>query len=170
MQMTIRKTIRGNLALVTFLWSYAVFTVAGNLVYLVPGGDTIAHYSIKQFSLSAFDTRGSAGYMALLMLPFVVAPPVAFFTRVLIGKFIASRVRKVDEITSRDFSVIFALAFCYVAYSFWRSGAAGMLQQGGDFLDAVRLRFICMSRSDTCRRPHSKRSCFFSPAMLLYVR
>src|SRR5690606_13477549 len=62
----LRNAGRDNLALVIFLGSYFVLTVAGNLLYLIPGGDTVGEIAIKHFRIESLKTSGTFGYLFLL--------------------------------------------------------------------------------------------------------
>lgn len=137
----LRNAGRDNLALVIFLGSYFVLTVAGNLLYLIPGGDTVGEIAIKNFRIESFKTSGTFGYLFLLLIPFAVTPAVALATRSLFKNYIDRVTRSFLEFSPIDFSIIVLALYVYVAYAFGQADAIGLLTKGDDVYQAVLSRF-----------------------------
>lgn len=137
----LRNAGRDNLSLIIFLCSYFVLTVAGNLLYLVPGGDSVGEIAIKGFRIENFKTSGTFGYLFLLLIPFVVTPVIALATRGLLKNYIDRVARSFSEFSPIDYAIIILALYTYVAYAFGRADAVSLLSKGDDVYEAVQSRF-----------------------------
>lgn len=127
---TARRKLRGYLSLLVFLASYLMLTVVGNALYFLPDS-RIGGRFILGFSIHDFATAGSPTYWTLLLLPFVVAPPVALATRRLFQG--ASVSISLPEFGKPEYAIIIGAAYCYAAASMWNADAIGLLGQNIDF-------------------------------------
>src|ERR1700733_12994410 len=111
--MNLMTRLRSNIVLLTFLGTYALTTVAGNLIYFTPFGGDIAEASIKNFDISKFPTS-DVGYWILLFMPFVVAPPVTMLVERLVRRPVRGVVACIPEIGSRSYIFLCGIFYGYV--------------------------------------------------------
>lgn len=84
MKLPHRDSVVSQLPLLVFLAAYLLTTVLANILYFTEIGRDLPALSIKGFSWASFTQDFGVPYWILLLLPFVVAPPVAWVTAILI--------------------------------------------------------------------------------------
>lgn len=136
-----RNYVRDNLALIVFLASYFVLTVAGNLIYLTPFGQDLWQINITSRKFNSFEDAGSAEYLLLLILPFIVVPAVALGTKAIAREFSTKVFARIPEFSLLDFLAITSVLYAYIIFSFWQAGVIGKLAHGSDYIGAVQSRF-----------------------------
>jgi hypothetical protein len=135
--------LRTYIALITFLGSYFLLTVAGNLIYFTPLGESIGGLSRAGFSMRIFEFAGSPGYWILLFLPFVVAPPITIAAKRLLAPL--ADLLPTKQASEPAFFGLVVICYCVAAWSLWRADAVDLLFQGSSFEQAVRSRFELMA-------------------------
>lgn len=136
-----RNAVRSNLSLIVFLAAYFVLTVVGNVLYLTPIGPNLGQIAIPSFDIQKFKTFATLGFFVLLLMPFAIIPVIALLTRKLARPTVVQLVSLFQEFKPVDFSAISTTLYAYVAYSFWRSNAIGLLRHGANSMEVVDNRF-----------------------------
>ncbi|MET4485860.1 hypothetical protein [Bradyrhizobium sp. LA7.1] len=131
--------LRTYVALLTFLGSYLVLTVIGNLLYFTDLGDTIGEHAIKGFSIGNFAHAGSPGYWSLLLLPFILTPPIV----VLVRHFAAplAPITAIPSMSKATYALLLAMLYAYAAFALWNADAARLLLHPGNYAGALDNRF-----------------------------
>ncbi|MBN9041315.1 MAG: hypothetical protein BGP05_05680 [Rhizobiales bacterium 62-47] len=124
-----------------FLASYFALTVVGNIVYLLPGGDSLGRVSIVNFHIGSFEYAESLSYIALLLLPFVVTPLVVLLVRPIISRTVAQVTWRLLDFSRIEYVAISASVYGYVIYAFVRAEAWALLLRGEDAISAIESRF-----------------------------
>jgi hypothetical protein len=141
----IRTVLRTYIALITFLGSYFLLTVVGNLVYFSPIGDRLGNYAILGFSIRNFETGGSAGYWILLFLPFVVAPPVVEIVRRVLTPWIVRNTPSLNGPSKMLFLALLLPFYLFAFHALWRADAIHLLTRATDYEAAVSDRFLLLA-------------------------
>lgn len=145
--MFLQRKLRQNFALAVFLCAYFSFTVAGNVIFMFPGGGSIGRYAIADFSLENFNTAKSAGYITLLLMPFAVVPIIALGFRRIAGKHVRRIALKLPHrLQPIDHISLSLVAYGYVIYAFIEADAIGLFTSGSDVVSMVNARFALNSR------------------------
>jgi hypothetical protein len=121
--------LRSNIVLLTFLGTYALTTLAGNIIYFTPFGADVAEASVKNFDISKFPTS-DVGYWILLFMPFVIAPPVTMLVKRLVRHPVRGVVACIPEIGSRNYIVLCGIFYGYVFFSIYRTGVMSVFAKG----------------------------------------
>jgi hypothetical protein len=138
--MNFASRLRTNVVLLTFLIAYALTTLAGNLIYLTPYSEALAGSSIKNFDIRAFPTA-DPGYWILLLMPFVVAPPIALVVRRFFQRSVNRVISTLPAIGVRAYLVLCAVSYGYVVFSFYRIGVIDMATRGASAAASAEARF-----------------------------
>lgn len=133
------SALRTYAALLTFLGSYLVLTVVGNLLYFTDLGETIGQRGIKGFSIAHFAHAGSPGYWSLLFLPFVLAPPIVILVRHLAAPL--ATITAIPSMSKPAYALLLAMLYAYAAFSLWSADAADLLLHPGNYASAIDSRF-----------------------------
>ncbi|MDE2376297.1 hypothetical protein [Bradyrhizobium sp.] len=139
------RAARIHSALIVFLVSYAVLTVLGNLLYFSSIGDIVGWYSIHDFSISKFTTAGSAGYWALLLLPFAIVPPVAMLVGTVLRPILSPVAARLPAPSLPEYLLLLLACHAYVAASLWRANAIGLMFGGASFVMSSQARLDLFS-------------------------
>jgi hypothetical protein len=128
--------LRGYLPLAVFVLAYLLLTVAGNVAYFLPGSQ-LGSYFVRGFSIHSFQSAGTLTYWALLLMPFLIAPPVALATRSLFCKPTSALLSKVSEFGRIDYTVITAAAYLYAGTAILKVDALGQLASSTGFEETI---------------------------------
>jgi hypothetical protein len=113
--------------------------------------DRAALRSLASFSISDFPVD-RVGYWALLLLPFVIVPPVAIFSR----RLLENKAREIAELLPefRVLDYLFVTCTCYiiVILAMYRADAWGLLWAGSDAISSVWARFELLDRLNAFER------------------
>jgi len=140
-----RRFLRTYISLVTFLGSYLVLTVLGNLLYFLPMGDQLGGHSVLGFSIRNFRTAGSPGYWILLLLPFVVAPPVVEMARRFAAASIKRSGQNLREPPKAVYLILLLALYLFALQALWRADAVHLLTRATNYEDAVSDRFLLLA-------------------------
>lgn len=139
-----RDLLNEGAPLLTLLVAYFFLTVLMNIVFVLYDDDS-AIPSIADFSIDHFPIR-TIGYWALLLLPFVVVPPIAILTRRMVGSRVATLVGAIPEFRLADYLVVVSICYAIIAFAMYRADAWRLFLQGSDAFSAVEARFALLER------------------------
>jgi len=138
--MNFASRLRANVVLLTFLIAYGLTTVAGNLVYLTPYSEVFAGSSIKNFDIRTFPTA-DAGYWILLLMPFVITPPIALVIRQFFQRSVNRVTSNIPAIRIPAYIVLCAVCYGFIVFSFYRIGVIDMATRGASAAASAEARF-----------------------------
>ena len=139
----LREKLNANLPLIVFLGFYFVATVLANIIYHTALGEAWARSSsIEASDFSKVPLMGSTGYWILLLMPFVIVPPLAIYSA-RAAKAGLGRISFVSlEFRRLDYAVITGAAYAFCYYEFHRSKLDEILaRSANDVFGSVAARF-----------------------------
>jgi hypothetical protein len=139
----LREKINANLPLIVFLGFYFVATVLANFIYHTALGEGWAQSSmIEASNFSKLPLMGTPGYWILLLMPFVMVPPLAIYSA-RVAKALVRRVSFLSlEFRRFDYVVITGAAYAYCYYEFRRADLDAILERAtNDVFGSVAARF-----------------------------
>ena len=125
--------------LLTVLLSYFVLTVLMNIVFVVYD-DRFAALSLNFFSISAFPIH-TPGYWILLLLPFLIVPPVAICVSRMLEGHLRTFAEWVPEFRLLDYLAITGVCYAIVVNAMYRADAWRLLWSGHNAASSVWARF-----------------------------
>jgi hypothetical protein len=125
--------------LLTVLLAYFVLTVLMNIVFVV-FDDRFASTSLGAFSISAFPIH-TPGYWILLLLPFLIVPPIAICASRMLESRITTFAEWVPEFRLLDYLAITGVCYAIVVNAMYRADAWRLLWSGHDAVSSVWARF-----------------------------
>ncbi|WP_136626074.1 hypothetical protein [Bradyrhizobium macuxiense] len=140
-----RAVLRRYIALATFLGSYLILTVVGNLLFFSPIGDQLGRHSVLGFSIRNFKTAGTAGFWILLLLPFIVAPAVVEAVRRIAAPWLIRHGQGLPEPSRVAYLALLLAFYLFALTALWRADAVHLLTRATTYEDALRDRFLLLA-------------------------
>jgi hypothetical protein len=138
---TLRLWASKNLSPIMFLSAYFITVVVGNIIYTSPLGRAQLESSSYTAAILQFDTLFSAGFWALLLVPFLVTPIVIKLVRSAMERHLHKAANLFAEFSKIDYAVITAACFAYVFFALLNADAFILFSSGVDALSSVEARF-----------------------------
>ncbi|MBU3593283.1 hypothetical protein ICN42_04140 [Polynucleobacter sp. 71A-WALBACH] len=140
-----RRFVLNNLATCTFLFSYFITIVLGNLLFetqisrnfIVDSG-----YSL----IFTFQTIYGAGYWILLLSPFFVVPITVFIVRCSGLSALFRGFGRLKELKKKEYLISIFICYGYIAYAFMAADAWILLVDSDNAVAAVEARFLLRER------------------------
>jgi hypothetical protein len=144
---TLRHWASRNLAPLMFLSMYFLTVVVGNIIFTTPFGRAQLEKLSYTAAILEFDTLFSAGYWALLLVPFLVTPIVVTLVRRAVERPLQKTAQRFPEFSKTAYAVIAAGCFGYVLFALLKADAFTLFSSGADALSAVEARFLIRNRA-----------------------
>lgn len=143
-----RRFIVRHFPEIGMLASYFGTVVFGVLLYASPLGESVLVAGGYSTDPLRFPLTFSAGFWALLLMPFVILPLVVMITRRLMRP-VQPWLLKLPEIGTPEFAAVAIGLTAYLCWSFYDADVLGLLASGVDFSTSVEARFLILSRLGT---------------------
>jgi hypothetical protein len=125
-----------------FLTAYFLTVVLGNAMFSTPVGMwalTTLDYPIDAL---LFPETFTLGFWMLLLMPFVVTPPLVWLAQRVMMSGPPQRLFKlIPEIGRPEFACAITVLIVYLGYSFWKADVLGLFGAGASFSTSVESRF-----------------------------
>jgi hypothetical protein len=144
---TLRHWASRNLAPLMFLSMYFLTVVVGNIIFTTPFGKAQLEKLSYTAAILEFDTLFSAGYWALLLVPFLVTPIVVTLVRRAMERPLQKTAQRFPEFSKTTYAMIAAACFGYVLFALLKADAFTLFSSGSDALSAVEARFLIRNRA-----------------------
>jgi hypothetical protein len=131
---------------ICFLIAYFVLIVLGNLIFASPIGRQAIAISGYPLTILSLAHIFSVGYWVLLLMPFVVTPPIVYLVRRFGASILSKASGAFPEFSPLGFSICLLVAAAYILYQFNIHGVADLFLSGKDSVSSVEARFEIRSR------------------------
>lgn len=123
-----------------FLTAYFFTVVLANLIYASPVGEEFLNKIGYSSEFLYFDESFTLGFFVLLLMPFVIVPPIVWITRNTTA-FIKPMLRKIPDIGKPEYLVVTLAVAGYLFYIFWKGDVLSLFMKGNDMYSSVEARF-----------------------------
>src|SRR5262245_41808641 len=138
----LREKLNASLPLLVFLGFYFVATVLGNFIYHTNLGEDWARSAVLEADFSDLPLMRTPGYWVLLLMPFLIVPPLAIYSARVMRTFTDKAGFLALEFRRSDYLVITGVAYAYCYYKFHQANVTEIMRNtANDVYGSVAARF-----------------------------